>query len=294
MLNNDRDLAPGWHAGVDDLARWVAGTLDEARAWSIEAHVPGCATCRGRLAPLVDGPRLEAGRRRLLAELDAPVPGLVERVLGRLGAPAHLARLVVVTPALRGSWLVGLCLTLAVSVGLAQAASAGTRPWHGTLVFLTLAPLLPLAGVALAFGPRGDPTYPVALAAPFPWFRLVLLRSLAVTATSVLLVAVGAALLPHVAWGMAALLPSLALVAIALALSTAVSPALSTGIPIAAWLAALWGPVAASDGKALVVAHPGLQVVAVVVLALAAGSWWARRQHLEGRPASARGEAGSR
>ena len=46
--------------------------------------------------------------------------------------------------------------------------------------FLALAPLLPLAGVAAAFGAALDPTYEIGLAAPLSAVRLLLLRTVAV------------------------------------------------------------------------------------------------------------------
>ncbi|MEO5722978.1 MAG: zf-HC2 domain-containing protein, partial [Ilumatobacteraceae bacterium] len=94
-------------------------------------------------------------------------------------------------------------------------------PW----LLLVLAPLLPVAGVATAFGPALDPTYEIGVAAPLSGLRLTLLRTLAVIATTMPLLAVAALVGPGGGWAMFGwVLPSFALVAITLALSTAISP----------------------------------------------------------------------
>ena len=92
--------------------------------------------------------------------LDAPRVGVVERVLVRVGVAPHVARLLGTTPSMRASWLLALAFTLAVVV---FGAPAGDR---GLFVFLCVAALAPVAGVAAAFGPGIDPTHELALAAP--------------------------------------------------------------------------------------------------------------------------------
>jgi hypothetical protein len=53
------------------------------------------------------------------------------------------------------------------------AAQVGSGP-DASLAFLTVAPLLPLAGIAMAYGPGIDPTYEIGLAAPMRSLRLLL------------------------------------------------------------------------------------------------------------------------
>ena len=91
--------------------------------------------------------------------------------------------------------MIGLALALLpATLALAQTGDRGIG------LFLALAPVLPVAGVAVAFGPRTDPLHEVAVAAPYSSFRLLLLRSAAVLTTSLLLAVPAAALLPATAW----------------------------------------------------------------------------------------------
>src|SRR5262249_8421977 len=127
------------------------------------------------------------------------------------------ARLVAATPALRASWLFAMTAVLAFGV-FAAVASGGNEP--GTLFFLTVAPILPVVGVAAAFHRRLDPTYEIGLATPFSQFRLLLLRSAAVTAVTCATALIGGVLLPQRTLTAAAwLLPALALTGLTLVLS---------------------------------------------------------------------------
>ena len=95
------------------------------------------------------------------------------------------------------------------------------------MLFLLVAPLLPLAGVAAAYGPLVDPAYELALAAPLGSLRLLLLRAVAVVAVDDAARRWPRALaLPGLDWTAAAwLLPSLgAHAARPSALATAIGP----------------------------------------------------------------------
>ncbi|MEQ1701127.1 MAG: zf-HC2 domain-containing protein, partial [Ilumatobacteraceae bacterium] len=121
-------------------------------------------------------------------------------------------------PALRVAWVA------AVTVVLLFAASAGAEQWRPgdqLAVFLALAPLIPVLGVAAAYGPHADRAYEVAVAAPLSGLRLVLLRTITVVvaAAGVSLLTVVAA--PTRGWlRLAWLLPSLATTMTALAVAT--------------------------------------------------------------------------
>ncbi len=236
-----------WHADTRLLDHYAAGSLASADAASLEAHLLACPQCRQGLAPRVDPRRLAATWTAIDAALDAPRPGPVERLLCRLGVSDHLARLLASTPSLRTSWLTAVALALAFAV---VAAYGGTGE-QALLVFLVVAPLLPLAGVAAAFTPSVDPAAEVALAAPMRTFRLLLVRAAAVLVPTLVLTSLAALTLPGPGWAATAwLLPSVALAVSALALSTYVSPA-----PAAAAVALLWvAGVVASE----VVASGGL------------------------------------
>ena len=221
-----------WHADKDLLDGYGAGKLSLAHAASVEAHLVACAHCRAELGRTVDARRLTATWAAIETVLDAPRLGPVERLLRRVGVSPEMARLLASTPSLRTSWMAAVTLALAFAVAAAHAGS-GER---AVLLFLVVAPLLPLAGVAAAFAPGVDPAAEVALVAPMRTFRLLLVRSVAVLVATLMLTALAAVSLPGPGWAAAAwLLPSLALVATTLALSTYLSP-----VTAAVGIAAVW------------------------------------------------------
>src|SRR5690606_32652397 len=99
--------------------------------------------------------------------------------------------------------------------------ASGTTP-SGTQfdLFLAVAPVVPVLGVAFAYGRIGDPAHEIMASSPMDQLRLVLLRSSAVTAAAIVLATV-----VDVANGVfdgvgVWLVPTLALTAGALALGT--------------------------------------------------------------------------
>jgi hypothetical protein len=253
-----------WHVAPEQLARYADGDAEQAQAFSIEAHLPACAQCRDDIAKLVDGARLARSWEGIELRLDAPRRGPVEVALVRLGVPDHAARLLGATPALRLSWLLACALVLGFAVW-----AAGARE-HGEYWFLVLAPLLPLAGVAAAYGPDVDPTYEIALAAPLRSFGLLLIRALAVLVTTSVMAAVAALALDGLQWGAVAwLAPSLGLTLASLALSTRIAPAAAC-----ASLAAVWMLVAGCGWRwaedPLTLFGPGGQLACALLAAVAA------------------------
>jgi len=115
------------------------------------------------------------------------------------------------------------------------------------MAFLIVAPLLPLAGVAAAYGPLVDPAYEISLAAPLGSFRLLVLRALAVVTVTTLIAAAAALALPGLDWTVAAwLLPSLGLTLAALGLATSVGPVASGALVAATWVFIVLGAWQAS------------------------------------------------
>lgn len=162
--------------------------------------------------------RLVANLDAIMGEIDAPPRNRFERVLIALRVPEPTARLIAATPTLRWSWFA------AVGVVLLFAASAGAQQWRPgdqLAIFLAIAPIVPVIGVALAYGPHADRSHEVTVAAPLSGVRLVLLRSVTVVvaAAAVCLLTVSAA--PTHGWiRLAWLLPALATTSTALALAT--------------------------------------------------------------------------
>ncbi|MEU6571500.1 zf-HC2 domain-containing protein [Streptomyces parvulus] len=222
----------GWHVAEGDLRDYARGELAVPLLWSADAHLTGCAHCRGVLAELSDPAALDAGWERLDAELDAPRPGWFEGLLVRCGVGDGTARLLAATPVLRRSWFGAVAAVLVTTFLVAFSAGAVERP----TLFLALAPLLPLAGVAVAYGPVMDPTYEMAVVAPVHGFRLLMIRTVAV-----LVVALGVNGLASLAmpgYGLTALawlLPGLALTTAGLALTPRLGP---VGGPVA--VGAVW------------------------------------------------------
>jgi hypothetical protein len=217
--------APG-HAEADLLAGYAAGTVQEVAAWSVEAHLTGCARCRAALSAQVDAERLARNRSVLLARAAIGDGGRARRLLCRCGIPDHLLRLLAATPSLRRSWLLSVIGALAVVAGEAAAVRYGwpAAGWPARRAghpdpevlapFLLVAPLLVLAGVAAAFLPMFDPAYRLAVAAPFSGVTLLLARSVSALAAALVPVVAAAFLLPGPGWlPVALLLPSLALCA---------------------------------------------------------------------------------
>jgi len=127
--------------------------------------------------PIIDPNRVDSNWRAITAELDAPEPGRVEAMLRRLGVPASTTRLIAATPALRRSWYLAIGIPAIVGLG-----AAGPGDQASLFALLTLAPTLPVLGVALAFGPSSDPMYEAQLATPTRGIRLVAIRAATVLA----------------------------------------------------------------------------------------------------------------
>ena len=275
-------MTGSWHLDDDLLDGYAEGRpLSPALAASVEAHLERCPTCQARLVPVADLPRLDAVWAEVEDVLDAPRAGLLERLLPRLGVAPDTARLVAVTPSLQLSWITGtaLALTLALLV-----SHTGER---GIALFLALAPVLPVAGIAVAFGPRTDPMHEVTLASPYSSFRLLLVRSAAVLATTTALALPIALLLPSTPLVAAAwLLPALALAVTSLALAARVDPVVSSAVLSAVWLCAALSGLA-PDRDPLVVASALPQLLCLVLLVVSGAALLRSRSApvLSGSPA---------
>ncbi|MGW2522510.1 zf-HC2 domain-containing protein [Streptomyces sp. NPDC001617] len=273
-----------WHVDAGDLRAYAQGELAPPMLWSADTHLMACAECRETLASVGDPVSLDAGWERLDAELDAPRPGLFERMLVRIGVADHTARLLTATPVLRRSWLGAVVAVLVMSVAAAHAARTAESP----NLFLALAPLLPLAGVAVSYGPALDPTYEMAVVAPLHGFRLLMIRTVAVLAAGLGLNGLATLALPG--YGLRALawlLPALALTSTGLALSARLGPVLAPSLVGGAWVALLLA-AHAHDAKATLVPFTAAgQGVAAAVAALAGGLLFLARDRFD-RSRSAR------
>lgn len=242
-----------WHVDPELIAGYTKGGLTPAHAASVETHVMTCAECRRMLAETADPGRIDRIWSAIEDRVDEPRRGPVERLLVRAGLRDHTARLVVVTPSLRLSWLTAVAALLFLSAVWTRDSFTGDRSFF---LFLVLAPLLPLAGVGVAFGLRTDPAHELTVASPVSAIEILLVRALAVLATTTVLTSVAAIAIPENDWSAAAwLLPALGLTTAALALSRwvpAVWAAVGFGV---AWLAAASSTLVGGAARAHLVEH---------------------------------------
>ncbi len=243
-----------WHVDEEELRRYGAGALGPPGLWSVEAHLGACALCRQRLAVAADPRTVTAGWSRLDEALDVPSCGPVERALVRIGVPEATARLLAVTPGLRVSWLAAVALTLTLTTLVSYLAQDAAMP----LVFLGVAPALPVIGVALSFGPRLDPAFELVSVTPLHTVRLLLLRTLAVLgATSALS---GCASLALPGFGLVVLgwlLPGVALTLLTLALTAHVGPVIAAVLSGAGWIVTLVATVHPGTGASVIFTPTG-------------------------------------
>jgi hypothetical protein len=228
------------------------------------------------MSQIVDQVRLDANWRAITAELDAPKPSILERLLDRIWVPGHVTRVIVATPALRRAWY--LALGVAVLVGLG-AANPGDRSSLFTL--LALAPTLPVLGVALAYGPAADPMYEAQLATPMRGLRLVAIRAVTVLCVAVVVLGVPSLLSPVArpmafAW----LLPAVALTSGSLALMTWIPPRRAAALVAVIWFVGV--VVIEGVGSTELTAFGAVgQVAALLVAVAAAGIVFTRRSSFD-------------
>ncbi|MFJ2740299.1 zf-HC2 domain-containing protein [Streptomyces sp. NPDC087440] len=266
---------PAWHVPPDLAARYAAGTAPDPEAWSLEKHVEACGTCAGRVSEAVRagaaGPELALQREALLnlvggpaaatppapsparhrtapapapasALAPAPVPAPAPPRVRPTAAPLRVRRLLwTFGPALRVGWVLAV---FAVGVGAVALAYGGGQDLARPLL-LAVAPLVPLAGVALSYGRHADPVHELHASTPGGGLRLLLLRTACTLGVSVpLLTATGAALpaVPGVPGAAAWLLPGLALTLLTLALGSWVGFRAASAIVGGGWVLAVTAP----------------------------------------------------
>ncbi|MFE0386236.1 zf-HC2 domain-containing protein [Streptomyces bungoensis] len=159
-----------------------------------------------------------------------------------LSRPARL--LWAAGPAVRGAWLPAV---LVVAAGAMALGHGGGFPGARALL-LAVAPVVPVAGVALSYGPHADPLHEITAATPAGGLRLALIRTAAVLAVSLPLLTLTGLLLPASGAPAAAawLLPGLALTLGTLALASFVGCRAAAGITAGGWLGTVLLPVSAA------------------------------------------------
>lgn len=267
--------AQGWHTDPELIRSYVAGDLDAVTGASVEQHLGRCAACRTTVAPLVDRGTLESAWASIRAGVERAPQPLAVRLARRAGLREPASVLLAATASLRTAWVASALVALGFAA-TAVMVSGG----HALASFLLVAPLVPVIGVAAAYGPRQDPLETLVVSTPYGRTRLVLLRTLAVLVSVLPFAAALGLLLPGPPWVAGAWLgPALALVPVLMALASFVGPR-----PAAAAVAIAWSGVVLMSVRMLPptwpvqapqqLAYLGLAVLAGVVLLVRA-----RRDH---------------
>jgi hypothetical protein len=262
-------MSATWHIDVSILESYAAGGSTPVGGASVEAHLMECRECGALLRELMPSEPLDRAWRAIRAHVEEPRAGLVERLLGALGMSWESARLLAAVPAFRGAWLLGV-FTVLVFAGAAAVLAEDTGP----TLFLIVAPLIPVAGVAASFGGDADPAHELVTVTPYSSLRMLLLRTAGVLATSVPVTVLLGLVLPGPAWlAVAWLTPAVAGVALTLAVSPYFDTLMTAAVLGVVWSSAvlsayrLGDPVEAVEPlMQLVLAAVALMALAVVVL----------------------------
>ena len=258
-------MSATWHIDVSILESYAAGRSTPVGGASVEAHLMECRECGALLRELMPSEPLDRAWRAIRAHVEEPRAGLVERLLGALGMSSESARLLAAVPAFRGAWLLSVFAVLVFAGGAALFAED-----TGLMLFLVVAPLIPVAGVAASFGGDADPAHELVTVTPYSSVRLLLLRTGGVLASSIPATVLLGLALPGPAWlAVAWLTPAVA----GIALTLAASPYLGTSTTAAA-VGAVWSLAVISAfrlGDPVEVVEPLRQLVlaAVALAALA-------------------------
>jgi hypothetical protein len=136
-------------------------------------------------------------------------------------------------------------------------------------MFLLVAPLAPVAGVAAAFGGDADPSHEIVVTAPYSAGRLLLMRTAAVLATCTPIAMLVGLTLPGPAWlTVAWLSPAAAGIAVTLALAPAVGLTSSATAVGVVWSVLSLAVSRAQDPLALVGPAGQLACLCLAVLSL--------------------------
>lgn len=260
-----------WHATSEELTVYRYGEAAAAVIASIEAHLLACVECRRALVD-VGGASASAETARRWAQ-----------VAERIDAPrsSGVSRITVSTRPLFSAWLFAMLLVLVLPlfsvlvVGLAAPT-----------LLLAMAPLAPIAAVALAYRTSSDPAGELAGATPMAGLRTIAVRALLVSLAAVPLGIMAGLLLPFPAEiAFAWLLPGLAMSSVVLlAGTTRVDPTVVAFTLAACWPLAVALPSTTRRIPAMLVADwiaaPQVQLLMLGVAAVALLATAVRRDHV--------------
>jgi hypothetical protein len=206
-----------WHVPAEVWPAYADGMLTPAAEASLETHVAACASCRDAARAHVAPATTESIWSAVQGTVTSPTLPRPVRWLRRLGAPERELVLLASADAVVVPWITAVGAALAVTL---ISGLGGTRPLPHDVLFVALAPLVPVLAVLAAFDAT-ESLREVSAATPYSKLRLCLGRATAALAVAVpTMVALG--LLVPVLEPLAFLwlLPALALTASALVLLT--------------------------------------------------------------------------
>lgn len=255
-----------WHLDETTLRAYADGHPLSVVGPSVEAHLMECPDCRVRLGDVISHEPVDRAWVAIRAHVEAPRRTVTERIVGWFGVSADSARLLAAVPAFRGAWLLGV-LTVTLFAGIA-ALFAGE---YGLSLFLIVAPLAPVAGVAASFGGDADPSHELVTVTPYSATRMLLLRTGGVLLTSLpVMVLVGFAV-PGPAWlGVAWLTPAAAGVILTLLLAPVFGSTVTSCTLGACWSVGVMCAARVSDPVTVVEPAMQLAIGGVALVALAA------------------------
>ncbi len=215
-------------------------------------------------SPPIDPARLDRNWRAISIELDAPRPSPMERMLRLVGFPSRMTRLVVATPALRRSWF----LSTGLAGFLSLLTTGATDPREQLFGLLLVAPLVPVIGVAMAYGIDADPAHETAVATPMRGIRLLLTRAVVVVTFSSFCMALASIITPNLsAMAFAWLLPSLGLTTTTIAAMTSLRPRHAAVATSTVWVIGVLSARAGSSDPLAAFTSAGQFVMALVAVA---------------------------
>jgi hypothetical protein len=184
-----------------------------------------------------------------------------------LGVPDDTASLIATSPAFRPAWILSVFIVL-VATAIVSSVVA-TEP-AGFMPFLAVAPLVPVLGVVLSYASRRDPIYVITMLTPNGGLKLLLQRTLAITAISLLLAVVPGLVFMPADLSLAWLLPAIAATSCTLALGTVLAIPIAATIVGAGWLLLLGTATVWSTPGRVLDPVPYLFVVVLSIVAFTA------------------------
>jgi hypothetical protein len=256
-----------WHVPDDALRAWAEGSGGIAAAASVEQHLLTCAQCQDAVARLSEPALLTMDLGAIWdgirEQVEPQKMNLVGRILARLGMRQSDALVLSTAPALTAAWVTGVVLVATFAV-----LAADWAPGRGLAVFLTMAPMLPVAGVAAAYGLETDPTHELTLAAPYSKIRLLLLRTGMVLLTCVPITVLATVPMEGPWWiSVVWLLPAAAFVLATLAAATYAPAGYAAGLIAVLWVCATAPAIIRREPEVLVDATALTAYAAIALIA---------------------------